>query len=38
MLTEMLKAVGINLVIENVPSDVLFAGLEFRRLAQARPF
>ena len=26
VLAEMLKAVGINLVIENVPSDVLFAG------------
>ena len=26
VLTEMLKAIGINLVIENVPSDVLFAG------------
>ncbi len=26
VLTEMLKVVGVNLVIENVPSDILFAG------------
>ena len=38
VLVEMLKLVGINLVIENVPSDVLFAGWESKGLRKIGQF